>query len=135
MSKDTSSIDDDPIQLDDYPPSVTADIVEAVCIGIKQEFYPPWAKNTFVFRFRIYEPTEFEGVVLSMYVPLGLWWKEGLRPSTASKMAKVANIGGCKRKFLKNAFVGKAFRCRVKCETKGDAPYSVIEMILEKLTG
>jgi hypothetical protein len=121
------------IQLDEYPPLIDVEIVEAVCTSIKREFYA-WGTQSEVFKFRVYDPPQCEGLVMPMYVPLGSWWKNGKRPPRSSKLAKVAKVGGCRRKFTKSTFVGKAFRCHV-IATKGDVPYSVIRMILEKLTG
>ena len=98
--------------------------------NIQKTSYGPWGTRL-AFEFKVFEPEEYAGLILPMYVRLGGWTG---RPPVSSKLAKVAQVAGCQRRFIKSAFLNKAFRCRLK-ETRGDAPYSVIKMITEKLTG
>ena len=125
-----SDIDDFVCELAEYPPTLKGKEVDAVCVNIQKTSYGPWGTRL-AFEFKVFEPEEYAGLTLPMYVNLGNW--KG-RPPVSSKLAKVAELAGCQRRFTKSAFIGKAFRCRLK-ETRGDAPYSVIEMITEKLTG
>jgi len=126
-----SDIDDFVCELDEYPPTLKGKFVDAVCVNIQKTSYGPWGTTKLVFEFSVFEPDEYAGLTLPMYVRLGDW--KG-RPPVSSKLAKVAQVAGCQGKFIKSAFLNKAFRCRLK-ETRGDAPYSVIAMITEKLTG
>ena len=122
--------DDFVCELDEYPSTLEGKYVNAVCVNIQKTSYGPWGTRL-AFEFSVFEPDEYAGLTLPMYVRLGGWTG---RPPVSSKLAKVAQLAGCQIKFTKSAFLNKAFRCRLK-ETRGDAPYSVIEMITEKLTG
>ena len=119
-------------ELDDFPPVLECDWVDAVCLHIREVMFTHWKKKTLVFDFRVFEPDQYAGTKLRMFVRIGNWKK---RPPVSSKLAKLTKIAGCQRKFTKSAFVNKAFRCRLTKRTRGDAPYSVIDMVVEKLTG
>ena len=132
--------DDFTFDLDEYPRLLEGiKYVDATCIEIRSAVF--WGRRDgLVFTFKVFEPEEHQGerlagLELPMYVNLGEWWKEGKRPVPSTKIAKIAEVAGCRRRFTKTAFLGKAFRCEV-ITTQGDAaPYTVIKIIVKRLTG
>ena len=124
--------DDVLFELEDYPPVLECDSVEAACVDIREVRFTFWKKRTLVFEFLVFEPEQYKGTKLKMFVRIGNWKK---RPPVSSKLAKLAKIAGCQRKFTKSAFFQKGFRCRLRKKTRGDAPYTVIDMIEKRLTG
>lgn len=126
--------------LDEYPPLLEGiKYVDATCIEIRPAVF--WGRRDgLVFMFKVFEPEQHQGeklagLELPMYVNLGEWWKEGKRPVPSTKIAKIAEVAGCRRRFTKTAFIGKAFRCEL-ITTKGDAAhYTVIKIIVKRLTG
>ena len=124
--------DDALFELDDFPPVLECDSVDAVCLDIREVRFTFWKKRTLVFDFSVFEPEQYAGTKLQMFVRIGNWKK---RPPVSSKVAKLAKIVGCQRKFTKSALLNKAFRCRLRRKTRGDAPYTVIDTVVEKLTG
>ncbi len=110
------SSDDLICELDEYPPTLEGKYVDAVCVNIQKTSYGPWGTRL-AFEFSVFEPDDYAGLTLPMYVRLGGW--KG-RPPVSSKLAKVAQVAGCQRRFTKSAFLNKAFRCRLKV-TRGDA--------------
>ena len=119
-------------ELDDFPPVLKCDWVDVIFLDIREVMFTYWKRKTLVFDFRVFEPDQYEGMKLQMFTRIGNW--KNIRPLVSSKLAKLAKIAGCQRRFTKCAFVDKAFRCRLT-KTREDAPYSVIDMVVEKLTG
>ena len=124
--------DDVVFELDDFPPILECDSVDAVCVDIREVRFTFWRTSKLVFEFSVIEPEQHAGTRLLMFVPIGKWKK---RPPVSSKLAKVGKIAGCQRKFRKSAFLKNAFRCRLTKRTRGDAPYTVIDTIVKRLTG
>ena len=124
--------DDVLFELDDYPPILECDSVDAVCVDIRKVRFTFWRTEKLVFEFSVLEPEQYARTRLLMFVRIGNWKK---RPPVSSKLAKLAKIAGCQREFTKSAFLRKAFRCRLTKRTRGDAPYTVVDMVVEKLTG
>jgi hypothetical protein len=109
---------------------------EATCIEVYKSKLGLYQRETFVFTFRIVNPEELRGIKLDCYAP---WrrWKRSKFPPKGSKIAKLAEaaMNGRKvRMVTKSMFLNKLFLCRVR-PTKGDQPYSVVDMVLRKLAG
>jgi hypothetical protein len=124
-------VGDNPILL---PASVTQ--VSAVCFKLGRFHYRGIKSDMrFRFYFRVFDPPDFEGVTLIMYVRDG-GWKTLPISFKLWKQARIAtgNQIGRRQKVTKSLFVGKAFLCKVKT-MKGPAPYTIIDTILELLAG
>jgi hypothetical protein len=111
--------------------------VDAVCIKVEFGDYRFWGQEKIILLFRVFEPRQYEGAVLPMYIHMKPHWKTN--PPRRSKLWKSANVAcnGCLRKgqkITKSMFVNKAFRCGVR-KTEGDAPYSIVDCLIEKLAG
>ena len=136
LVQETDQSEDLLAQLGDGPPLLQCAQVEAVCMRISKVEYRPFQQVKWVFDFRVFEPDEHAGLRLQMFARVDPRWK---RLPVASKLWKVVQVasGGDRsvRRATKSLFVGKAFRCRVKRCGEGDAAYSTVEMIVEKLTG
>jgi len=124
--------DDVLFEMDDFPPILECDSVDAVCLDIREVRFTFWQTRKLVFEFSVFKPEQHAGKRLLMFVRIGNWKK---RPPVSSKLAKIAKIAGCQRNFTKSAFLHKAFRCRLRKKTRGDAPYTVIDMIEKRMTG
>ena len=118
------------VETKDYPILLPDDIkyVDAQPKSIKPEKYPWGAK--LVFRCRVYDPEEYRGLYLKMYVRTLKRW--GNNPPTRAKLKKLAVLFCTNERFVRSAFLNSLFRCRV-VKTKTDAPYSVIQMLEERL--
>jgi len=109
--------------------------VQAICQDVKRALY--FGQPKLAFKFTVVEPEKHAGEKLEMFVHNAKKWHG--HPPRSSKLHKVAAIalGGPPRRqrLTKSVFVGKIFRCRLKSVGQGAAAYSVVENLLEKLTG
>ncbi len=133
---DTDQSDEVLAQLGDGPPLLQCAEVKAVCMRISKVEYRPWRQVKWIFDFRVFEPDQYAGLRLQMFVRNDPRWK---RLPVSSKLWKVIQVasGGDRsvRRVTKSLFVGKAFRCKLKTCGEDDAAYSTIEKIVERLTG
>lgn len=113
------------------PPEVKK--VEALCRSVKSVLYPQYKYPRWVFKFVVVAPGEwFDGVKLQMFVRHDPGRKN---PSVSSKLWKVGRVADpTARKITKGMFKGKMFRCRVRPCGEGGATYTVVDMILERMT-
>ena len=119
----------------DCPALLPCAEVEAVCTEVKRVLFRGFGERM-VFTFGVAIPQEFAGTKLQMYVRAPRSWK---RPPVSSKLFKVV-AAACgelprRRRITGDMFVGKLFRCRLKQVGERSATYSVVETILERLTG
>ena len=91
----------------------------------------PWGKRL-VFKCKVYEPAEHEGLVLEMFVPIREKW--GTNPPVVAKIKKLAVLFCRNGRFTKSAFLNHVFRARLK-RVKCDAAYTKIDILEERLTG
>lgn len=109
--------------------------VQAICTDVNRAFY--FGQPKLAFKFTVVEPEKYSGEKLEMFVRNAEKWHG--HPPRSSKLHKAAAIalGGPPRKqrITKSVFVGKEFRCRLKRVGEGTAAYSIVEELLEKLTG
>ena len=112
------------------------DCSEALCFCFKFDHahFRPYDQKKYVFYFRVIEPAKHEGVVLKMYVRDGEW----KNPPVSSKLWQIARVANPDLKpgsrITASLFLKKLFRCRLG-PTKGPVPYTVIQMLLEKVAG
>ena len=133
---DTDQSDEILAQLGDSPPLLQCAEVEAVCMRISKVEYRPFQQVKWVFDFRVFEPDEHAGLRLQMFARIDPRWKRLPVSSKLWKAVQVASSGDRSvRKATKSLFVAKAFRCKLKTCGEGDAAYSTVEKIVEKLTG
>lgn len=119
------------IDVDDYPILLDCKHVIAQPKSIRLVNFP-WGPRI-VFECKVLEPDKYFGRKLPMYVPIRQSW--GKKPPTKSKLKKLAVLFCPNGRFTKSAFLNKLFKCRLKRRTKGDAPYSIIEMFEERHAG
>lgn len=122
--------------------SVTLPIeeIEAMCVKIETIPYKWFGQEKLVFHFRVYEPEEYAGTVLKMYVRWNPVWRKRGVPLGAKlwQIIHLAQDGGLKRgqKVQKSVFVGKIFRCRLRTATTTTGiPYSLVDTVTKKLVG
>jgi hypothetical protein len=117
-------------------PRLDCQQVDAVCTSVEKKFFAPFKQEKFIFTFSVIRPEEHAGNLLSMYVRWNSRWKT---PPIASKIYKLAAIASGrlskKQRVTKHLFVHRVFRCRVKQVGEGAASYTIVDTILEKLTG
>jgi hypothetical protein len=115
---------------------IPAETVDAVCISVKLESFNRYGRKRWVLEFSVAYPEEFSGTVLKLF----LQDYDGALPVTSRlyQAASVATGSLRPRQCLtKTAFLGRMFRCKTRLAVpkNGSAPYSVIDSLLEKLTG
>lgn len=110
--------------------------VDAVCRSMTLVEFKMFKRTKFVLKFDVVSPAEYleHKISLPMYIRFVPSWR---RVPTASKLYKCACVALGRRlrgeRITKSMFVGKMFRCRLR--TVGDvAPYSIVDMLLQKLT-
>ncbi len=118
------------VEVDDYPLLLDCKHVDAQPKSIRTISFP-WGPRL-VFECRVHEPEKYRGLKLPMYVSLRKKW--GKKPPTRTKLKKLAVKFCPNGRFTKSAFLHHMFRCRL-AKTRGDAPYSIIEMFEERLAG
>jgi len=119
------------IDVQDYPILLDCKQVVAQPKSIRLVNFP-WGAR-FVFECKVHDPEKYFGQKLPMYVAVRKRW--GKKPPTRSKLKKLAVKFCPNGRFTKSAFLNHLFRCRLTQRTKGDAPYSIIEMFEERITG
>jgi len=129
--------DDDTLcTIEEVPALVPCKEVEAVCRDVEKVYYSPYQQEKWVFKFSVVVPEQYAGNVVPMFVRVVKSWKT---PPKASKLFKIACVasGGLRKGQLvtKSMFLNKMFRCQLRQSGKGPAAYTVVEKILEKLTG
>ncbi len=120
------------VETDDYPKLLPSKLKYAV-VQVKSvdEKSFPWGKRL-VFKCKVHEPAEHEGLVLEMFVPIREKW--GTKPPVVAKIKKLAVLFCRNGRFTKSAFLNHMFRARLK-RVKCDAPYTKIDILEERLTG
>jgi hypothetical protein len=114
------------------------DTVDAVCISAKTITFRMFgSRRKLVFDFQIIEPAQYLGTHLEMFVHWDGKWKVIPRVTKLFRVASIAAVRPIRdvKMIQPSLFVGKVFRCRVVMSGRAPAAYSVIEMVLEKLTG
>ena len=85
-----------------------------MCTKIDTIQYGPWGQDIFIFHFKVYEPGQYEGTRLKMYVRLGNW----VKAPVSSKLWKIARIANPDLKprtnITKTMFLKKMFRWSLK---------------------
>jgi len=123
-------------QTGDCPPLLHCPEVQAVCTDVHLVRFRPFQQDKLVFDFEVFNPVEFAGSKLSMFVRKDPKWKH---PPVGSKLFKVSAVAvgslPSRRRITKSLFVDKLFRCRIKTVGEGAAAYSIVETITERLTG
>ena len=118
------------VKVEDYPILLDCKYVDAQPRSIRPVNFP-WGVRL-VFECQVYEPEKYRGLKLPMYVSVRKKW--GKNPPTRAKLKKLAVKFCSNGRFTKSAFLNHLFKSRL-AKTKGDAPYSIIEMFEERLTG
>jgi hypothetical protein len=111
--------------------------VQAICRQVRKYYFAAWQSERFIFEFVVIEPEVYAKTKLEMFCRWNRRWKT---PPASSKIYRVAWVasGGLRHRqqVSENLFKGKVFRCRLRVVSPADGPkYTVIDMILEKLTG
>ena len=118
------------------PPLLNCKEVTAVCKKISKVSYRPFHQTKWVFQFEVFEPQQYQGLSLSMYVRIDPAWGKPPIHSKLSRACTVASKGRPKvREITKRMFVGRLFRCFLRTVGQDDARYSIIDTIVEALTG
>ena len=113
------------------------DTVDAVCVGVKPDFYPLYKRHGYVFTFAVFSPERYCRQDLEMHVPFDPNWKSIPRSSKLYRLLCVA-LGRHPRKGEKltsSTFLRQSFRCRISAVRHGPTAYSEIENLVERLTG
>jgi hypothetical protein len=119
-------------------PLLPISIANAVCLSVNLVRYQPYQRTKLVFKFSLIEPEAHVGTTLEMFVRTEPSWKEKLPPaSKLHKIACIANGARLKRgqKVVPSMFLNRVFKCRLRKVGDGAAAYTIIDTILEKLTG
>lgn len=121
----------------DVPPSILCETVEAVCVRIEDTFYRPWCRRKLVLSFQVYAPEEHAGQIVQMFLRIKRDWPYIPASANVFKAASVSLGRKLRRgeKITKSMFLRKAFRCRLRQSGTAPASYSVVAVLLEKLTG
>src|SRR5262245_57643042 len=146
------STDDDVVigTVGEVAPLIECKQVQAVCCKVdeKPRLLPIWCdKRTgkerwaIYFWFRVFEPAEHAGTELMMYVRWNpAWAVKGIDYRSALWKAACVAAGrrlDKKEKISTGLFRGKLFLCQLRLAGKKKSPakYTVIDSLLEKITG
>jgi hypothetical protein len=118
-------------------PLIDCDVLEAVCQAITNTVYGPWNRYVWLFTFSIISPEKYLNQRVQMFVRYDKRWKYARESSKLFKSACVALGRRLYRgeRITKSFWLKKAFRMRLRKVGEGAAAYSVVDKLLEKLTG
>ena len=121
----------------EVPALVDCEEVQAVCTNVHRHYFNLWQSERIVFDFEVIDPEVHAKTKLQMFCRWDRKWKSPPKNSRIFRTAWIA-LGGLRprQRIHKGLFVGKVFRCRLRLASPKDGPaYSVVDMILVKLTG
>jgi hypothetical protein len=109
----------------------------AVCLSVTSVDYRPYQRTKLLFKFSIVEPESYAGTILEMFVRTDAKWKTLPPASKLLKIACVANGTRLRRgqTVVPSMFVHRVFKCRLRKVGEGAAAYTIVDTLLEKLTG
>lgn len=114
-------------------PLLECDEVEATCVDVVKQEFGQYDQTKLILIFNVYFPERYQCVRLNMYLT------HYERPGMRSKMYKLIRtvVGEVKRKqrITKSMFVGRAYRCKLRTVDVDGVRYSVVDEVLEVLTG
>ncbi len=115
------------------PPLLDCDEVEAICVDVVKRYFGQYDQTKLILTFNVYLPERYVGVQLPLYLT------HYERPGIRSKMYKliravVGEVKG-KQRITKSMFVGRAYRCKLRTVDVDGVRYSVVDEVLEVLTG
>ena len=87
--------DDLLIRVPDKLPLLDVDVVEGTCIDVRQELYRQFNQEKLILTFSVYEPFEWEGTRLELFVTLHK------KPGPRSKLSPIAQYGRSRSKTQK----------------------------------
>src|SRR5215510_8744432 len=115
---------------------IPVDEVSGVFVQMTRESFDRYGKKRWVLEMSVAFPEEYHGTILKMF----LQDYDGKIPVT-SGLYQAASVAMGKleprQRVTKTAFLNRMFRARTRLAVprNGSAPYTVIDCLLEKLTG
>jgi hypothetical protein len=135
VENDTNTGDQAMAIAGDRIPIIASDFVDAVCIKIERHYFQMFKQPRWVFTFAVAYPERYSNLNLQMFIrdrPIAC------RSSKLYKSACLANGGPLRprQQITDGMFLNRMFRCKTRLVVPkiGD-PYSVIDELVEKLTG
>ena len=118
-------------------PLIECEVVEAVCRSITHTYYAPFKRLVWLFTFSVISPEKYANQRLQMFVR---WDKKWKYPPESSTFFKAACVAVGRRLYrgehiTKSFWLRKVFRLRVRKVGEGPVAYSVVDQLLEKVTG
>src|SRR5262245_17051874 len=116
---------------------IPVDVVDAVCLSMKRESYGRYhGKQRWKLEFSVVFPEEHAGTILHLFLQA----YDRIPPTSQLYQAvSVANNGNLRpnQAVTKAMFLHQMFRCRTRLAVpkNGTEPYTVIECLIQKLTG
>ena len=134
QKRNLHSVEDDTLCIAEAgPPLLDCDEVEATCVDAGKRHFGQYDQTKLILTFNVYLPEQYEGVQLPMYLT---YYKQLAIRSKMYKLirAVVGEVKG-KQRITKSMFVGRAYRCKLRTVDVDGVRYSVVDEVLEVLTG
>jgi hypothetical protein len=130
--------DDDVIGIAPEPaPLLDCTTVDAVCTSCKKVYFPIYRKSKFVLTFQVVEPGIYAGVELYMFINFDDGWRKKRIPKSSKLFKSAVTASGRMsggQAISYSLWLHKLFRCAIRTTGAGDAQYSIVDRLIEKLT-